>query len=92
MVTVTPEATVIGPAAIAFDRLGLSASKLASMPLTEQIQTIAEKIKMFGDSATRASYATQIFGKAGIDMLPFLMNGADALTQIREEMEKTGQL
>lgn len=42
------------------------------------------------DGETKAALATELFGKAGVDMIPLLNQGTDGLKKMREEAERLG--
>lgn len=81
-----------GPAKDALDAMGLSAQQLIHLPLTEQIGTIAEAMQHIATQGQKASIAASIFGKSGIEMLPFLSEAALNLSDLRAEMEATGEV
>lgn len=51
---------------------------------------IADAFQALPDGATKATLATQLFGKAGQDMIPALNNGAAGIRQIEEEARRLG--
>lgn len=81
-----------GPAAEALKQLGLDAQSLIRLPLTEQLQTIAQSMNSLSSQSQRAAIAASIFGKSGLDMLPFLSQGALELQDLSAEMMRTGEL
>jgi len=58
-------ATAGGPAAEAFQRLGLSAAELSGMGADEQLQAIGEAISKIQNPAQKAAIAMEVFGKSG---------------------------
>jgi len=58
-------ATAGGPAAEAFQRLGLSAAELSGMGADEQLQAVGEAISKIQNPAQKAAIAMEIFGKSG---------------------------
>lgn len=81
-----------GPAAKALEQLGLNAQHLIQLPLTEQVQAIAERMNGLTSQSQKAAMAAALFGKAGIEMLPFLSEGALQLSNLQQEMLATGEL
>jgi hypothetical protein len=81
-----------GPAADMLKQLGLDARQLIQMSLPEQMTAIGQKFAGLGSAAQRAAAATAIFGKSGIDMIPFLMQAADSLQDVQAEMIATGEV
>jgi hypothetical protein len=56
----------------------------------EALLKIADAFQALPDGATKATLATQLFGKAGQDMIPALNNGAAGIRQIEEEARRLG--
>lgn len=81
-----------GAAGEALAKLGLDAQQIIRLSLPEQIAAIGQAMQGLGSSAQQASIAAALFGKSGVDMIPFLMEGADAMQQIQSEMMATGEL
>jgi hypothetical protein len=81
-----------GPAADMLKQLGLDARQLIQMSLPEQMTAIGQKFAGLGSAAQRAAAATAIFGKSGIDMIPFLMQAATSLQDVQAEMIATGEV
>lgn len=71
-----------------FDRIGLDPKKFRD---SEQLLlAIAERFSQVGDGAAKTVAATDLFGKAGFRLIPFLNQGAAGFAQIREEAERLG--
>lgn len=66
--------TGTGPAAKAFQSLGLSVESLRGMSAAEQFQTIGQAIGALPDPAARAAAAMQIFGRSGGELLALFSN------------------
>lgn len=84
--------TGVGTAKEAFNRLGIDIEHLATLTPEQQLAKIAEAIKSIENPAERAAAATQIFGRAGMDMLPMLEGGAAAIegsTAALQELQGT---
>jgi hypothetical protein len=73
-----------------FDRLGLSIQKLAKESPEQQLMEVAEAIRRIPDPAERAAAATDVFGKAGKQLLPFLMQGKAGITGLMKEADRLG--
>lgn len=82
----------LGTAGDGLSQIGLDAQTLIRLPLLEQIEMISGGLNKLGTSSQRAAIAQQIFGRGGMEMLPFLAAGGEALTELRGEMEVTGEL
>lgn len=80
--------TGVGTAKDAFKRLGIDIEHLATLTPEQQLAKIAEAIKNIENPAERAAAATQIFGRAGMDMLPMLEGGAEAISKSSDEIER----
>jgi len=90
--TVQKLTVVIGQAAEsgktdAFTKLGLDFAKLQAMSPDEQFRAIQAAIAALPTPAERAAAAVQIFGRAGVELLP-LMN--QNLAEVEERMRRLG--
>jgi hypothetical protein len=74
----------------AFASLGLSVDELAGMSAAERFQAISAAIASLPTEAQRAAAATQLFGKAGQELLPLFAGGAEGLAQAAEQAERLG--
>jgi hypothetical protein len=79
-----------GRAQQAIKDLGLDAKALAALPLGQQLDVVADALKNIGNPTQRARIALQLFGDAGLDLLPILSQGADGIRRLREESDKLG--
>lgn len=76
----------------AFTELGVAtrdgSGKLRS---TEDVlYDVANAFKDMDNGAQKTAYALQLFGKQGVDMIPVLNRGGDALRQLGQEAKKYG--
>ena len=75
-----------------FDRLGSSASdsdgKLRSMG--DVLPDLAEKFKSMPNGPEKTAAALGLFGRAGMDLMPFLNKGRDGIEQLSKQAEKMG--
>lgn len=67
----------------AFQQLGISTEEAASMSNADLFQAAVEKLSSMEEGAERTTLATQLLGKAGLEMGPLFNGGTDA---IREQM------
>jgi len=74
----------------ALDALGLSLKEIQALNPDRQFELIADRISMLTDPADRARAATELFGKAGADLLPMFESGAEGIRAAREEAERLG--
>lgn len=56
----------------------------------EALLKIADTFAALPDGATKAALAVELFGKAGLDLIPALNNGAEGIRQIEEQARKLG--
>lgn len=56
----------------------------------EALLQISDAFQKLPDGATKAALATQLFGKAGLDLIPALNNGAAGIREMEEEARKLG--
>lgn len=74
----------------AFASLGLSVDQLAGMSAAERFQAISSAIAALPTEAQRAAAATQLFGKAGAELLPLFAGGAEGIAQAAEQAQRLG--
>ncbi len=74
----------------AFASLGLSVDEMAGMSAAERFQAISSAIASLPTEAQRAAAATQLFGKAGQELLPLFAGGAEGIAQAAEQAQRLG--
>lgn len=74
----------------AFDALGISLEQIQKLRPEDQFELIGDRISKLISPADRARAATELFGKAGADLLPLFEQGAAGIQKAREEAEKLG--
>ncbi|MDX1949893.1 MAG: hypothetical protein SFT90_05275, partial [Rickettsiales bacterium] len=79
-----------GTAKDAFRELGLDAAKLKELSIDEQFQLVAEAMKTVTNDTDRVRIATEIFGKAGMDLIPVLNEGAEGIIRLKNEANNLG--
>ena len=84
--------TGIGDGAQVFDALGISVRNAdGSMKSTEAVLLqVADVFANLEDGAVKTALAVKLFGKSGMDMIPFLNQGAAGITQLTVEAERLG--
>lgn len=70
--------------------LGLTIAEIKSLAPDKQFELLADRINSLKDPADRARAATELFGKAGADLLPLFSQGAEGIRKAREEAQKIG--
>ncbi|MCC6297509.1 MAG: phage tail protein [Pseudomonadales bacterium] len=89
---ITEANTGIGDGAQVFDALGISVKNAdGSMKSTEAVLLqVADVFANLEDGAVKTALAVKLFGKSGMDMIPFLNQGAAGITQLTAEAERLG--
>jgi hypothetical protein len=77
-----------GEAKKAFDLLGISASNLDSAD--QALMQIADRFAKMPDGAEKSALAMQLFGRAGLQMIPFLNAGAKGISDLQREADRLG--
>jgi hypothetical protein len=79
-------------AATALTGLGVAATDVTgkARPMNDVILDVATAFKDLPDGAQKSKAAVDIFGKAGLSLIPMLNNGADGLATLSTEAEKLG--
>lgn len=75
-----------------FDKLHLSAEKLAQMSPDQALAAIADGLKGVTNASERAAIAVELFGRGGLPMLNLLEDGAEGLRKFQEQAERHDQL
>jgi len=70
------------------EALGLTFADLKRLKPDQQFEVLAQKISELKDPADRARAATELFGRAGAELLPMFENGAKGIRTAREEAER----
>lgn len=79
-----------GPAAEAFQTLGLNAQELANMMPTERFKAVADEIANIQDVSKRGFLTDEIFGGSGFELLPLLREGSDGIQKLMDEADQLG--
>ena len=82
-----------GEAGRAFRAIGVSVTDAAGKLKSGDVvmQELASKFSRMEDGAGKAALAMAIFGKSGADMIPLLNGGAEAMRELGDEADRTGQ-
>lgn len=73
-------------------RIGLSSSELANMNAVQAFQKINTSFSQIATQADRMQFATELFGKAGIDMVPALQISAEKFAEMEKHLAGAGLL
>jgi hypothetical protein len=79
-----------GEAKVALETLGLSAQKLADLPLDKQFEAIAEELSKVGNVSQRTSLAMKIFDAEGVKLVQLMEDGAGGIQAMRKEAQELG--
>lgn len=84
--------TGVGDGAVVFDALGISVKNAdGSMKSTQDVLLqVANVFANLEDGAVKTSLAVKLFGKSGMEMIPFLNQGAAGINQLTAEAERLG--
>jgi hypothetical protein len=74
----------------AFAKLGIDVETLKGKKPDEVMLLVADGLKAIEDPAQRVRVAMQLFGRAGADLLPLLLQGAGGITALMEEGKTLG--
>lgn len=79
-----------GEAQVSLQRLGLSATQLAGMPIDQQFTRIGEALMRMSNVNDRNAAAMKIFGDRSSEVLNLFAEGGDALRQAQDDVDKLG--
>lgn len=79
-----------GPAAEAFQQLGLDAQALASMTPVERLKAIGDELSKIGSESKRGFLADEIFGGDAFKILPLLRQGSAGIDEMMLKAEELG--
>ena len=85
--------TGVGKGLGGIEQLGLKAEEIAGMGTYEAFMTLAEGISALPTAEARAAVATDVFGKAAQEMIPFLNEGAGGIKELSDQyLKMTGSM
>ena len=73
-----------------FDRIGISVEEIARLKPEDQFTLIGEAIAGLSSETEKAATAQEIFGRAGTQLLPLFKQGADGISELREQARELG--
>lgn len=88
--TISEAASGSKSATDSLDAIGLSAQRLRQLSPTKQLEAIADGLNRIADPADRSRRGAEILGKAYLDLVPALADGAAGLRALITEQEKLG--
>lgn len=59
-------------------------------PTSDLLGDVADKFSQYEDGAAKTALAMEVFGKSGAQMIPFLNQGRDGLSELAEEADVLG--
>lgn len=74
----------------AFERLGISFDDLKGKSKEEIFNTTIRALQNCKDETERTKLATQLFGRAGVDLAPLLNSGAESTDKLRQKAHDLG--
>ena len=82
----------LGEGAALFQALGISVEDTAGNLKSSDtiLLEIADRFASVEDGATKTALAVKLFGKSGMDMIPFLNQGASGIRELMQEAERLG--
>ncbi len=82
----------LGEGADLFQALGISVEDAAGNLKSSDtiLLEIADRFASFEDGATKTALAVKLFGKSGMDMIPFLNQGSSGIRALMQEAERLG--
>lgn len=79
-----------GAAAKAFGDLNINYEAFKNLKPEDQFTVLAEKLSGVKDTSSRTQIAMTLLGRAGVDMLPMLADGAAGLEKMRDQADSLG--
>lgn len=73
-----------------FDTLGLTLEDLQGLSIEEQFYKIGGALAAIEDESTRAAIATDVFGRSGMNLLPFLERGEAGMRELSVAARESG--
>ena len=74
------------------EALGLSAEELGRLTPEEQMNALADAVAGVEDPTQRTALAQEVLGRAGADLIPFLVGGADGLRDLGVQAHEAGRI
>lgn len=74
------------------EEMGIKTQNAAgqALPMTNVLGQLADKFQAMPDGAQKTALAMQLFGRQGVDLIPFLDKGSAGIAQLEGESDKLG--
>ena len=82
--------SALSPARAALAALGIEAEHFRSLPIPQQLETLAEAFARFADGPAKTAAAMALLGRAGADMIPYLDRGKEGIRDLADEASAAG--
>lgn len=79
-----------GEAKAALEELGLSAERLNKVPISQQMQIVADALGNVENHTDKVRIAYDLFGAKGVGLLNMMKNGSAGMSEMAEEADKLG--
>ena len=73
-----------------FEELGIDLAQFQTLSLEDQFLAAGDALSKITDESKRAAIAQELFGRAGLDLVPIFEEGADTFRQLAAEADKLG--
>ena len=73
-----------------FARIGLDAKKIQDLPLSKNLESVADKVRDLGKNADKVDVARSLFGRGGFQLLPALNAGGAGLRALGSNVTEMG--
>lgn len=75
-----------------FDELGIKTRDASGnlRPMADLLPEVADKFKNMPNGIEKTAKATELFGRSGADLLPFLNRGSEGLKELADKADKMG--
>lgn len=75
-----------------FDAIGLSAADLEGLSIEDQFYRVSDALIQVQDESQRAAIAQDLFGRSGMNLLPFLQRGSAGMRALADDARETGMV
>lgn len=82
--------TATSAQAQALSVMGLNAKSLIGLSIDQQVNKIADAVSKFADGGTKSAAVMELLGRGGMQMIPFLDEGAKGMDELRQKMSDAG--